>query len=401
VADVLILGDGEEERAWCAWFSRREDDRLAVIYPGPAAEAAAEVPVAGDLDEALASPGIELTVVGGPPTFRAEALRRAAAEGMAIICLHPPGEDSEAYYQVAMSRSETGAVVVPDLPLRLHPGLDRLRQALASGELGGFRNLRYEGPQLVPGEDLARATFARMVDVVRALLGEIEAVTASGDPAGTRPDVELVVQLRASGGRRAEIRAWSGPPEPSRLTLNGTLGSLSLEFDPWFHEPGRLVKRLSGPSDPEITALEPWDPRAEIVRVLRAASGRRAGEQEPSVSPSLADGTRATEVAEAVVRSLRKGRTIDLHYEAITEESSFKSFMTSTGCLILLSILVVLPIAMAGPALGLPWLRYLVYGITPLLVIFATLQILRFGIRREGPPATDDESSGKSASIEE
>ena len=41
------------------------------------------------------------------------------------------------------------------------------------------------------------------------------------------------------------------------------------------------------------------------------------------------------ELSEAVVRSLRRGRTIDLHYEAISEEASFKSIMTSTGCMIL------------------------------------------------------------------
>ena len=40
-----------------------------------------------------------------------------------------------------------------------------------------------------------------MVDVVRALLGEIEALTASGDPPGEHPDIELVVQLRGGQGR--------------------------------------------------------------------------------------------------------------------------------------------------------------------------------------------------------
>ena len=59
-----------------------------------------DVQVTSDLDLALATAGIDLVIVGGPLGFRAEALRRAAAEGLPIICLHPPGEDSEAYYQV-------------------------------------------------------------------------------------------------------------------------------------------------------------------------------------------------------------------------------------------------------------------------------------------------------------
>ena len=49
------------------------------------------------------------------------------------------------------------------------------------------------------------------------------------------------------------------------------------------------------------------------------------------------------ELSEAVVRSLRRGRTIDLHYEAISEEASFKSIMTSTGCVLLLGVLLSSP----------------------------------------------------------
>ena len=75
-------------------------------------------------------------IVGGPIESRGESLRRAAAEGLAIICLHPPGRDSEPYYQVALSREETGASIVPDLPLRLHPGVTALRQALIERRTG-------------------------------------------------------------------------------------------------------------------------------------------------------------------------------------------------------------------------------------------------------------------------
>ena len=42
--------------------------------------------------------------------------------------------------------------------------------------------------------------------------------------------------------------------------------------------------------------------------LLQAIDGR-------AVHPDLSDGTRPMEVTEAVVRSLRRGRTIDLHYE--------------------------------------------------------------------------------------
>jgi myo-inositol 2-dehydrogenase/D-chiro-inositol 1-dehydrogenase len=385
---VLILGDGAEEGEWQHWFSARPEHHLEAVCPGPLPYQIDGVRIAADLDEALSLPGIELVVVGGPFDFRTEALRRAAAEGLAIICLHPPGSDSEAYYQVSLSRSETGAVVVPDLPLRLHPGVAILQNAIATSQLGTFRGTRHEyefDPSSLNAHgsrDLVGA-FARLVDVVRALLGEIESVTANGDPPGTSPELELVVQLRAAQGRRAEVRALVGTASRGRIVVTGSTRSMSLEYDPSFNEPARLICRPGLAAAEDVTDFAPWDPRAAIVQALIDSTAQRDGARERVPSPSLLDGTRAMELAEAVVRSLRRERTVDLNYESISEEASFKSFMTSTGCMLLLIALLLLPVALAGPALGLNSTIYLAYLIPPLLVIFVISQLLRFGIRRK------------------
>jgi myo-inositol 2-dehydrogenase/D-chiro-inositol 1-dehydrogenase len=86
-----------------------------------------------------------------------------------------------------------------------------------------------------------------------------------------------------------------------------------------------------------------------------------------------------------VARSLRRGRTIDLHYEAINEESMFKSVMTSTGCVLFVVALLLVPIALAGPPLGMAWTIYLAYAIPPVLVIYVLLQALRLAIRKPEP----------------
>ena len=200
-------------------------------FPGFSGTDLEVIPRANDLDDLLARPGLDVAIVGGPIELRGEYLRRCAAEGLAVICLHPPGADSEPYYQVALSRAETGAVIVPDLPLRLHPGVAKLRAALNNGELGDFRGIRLEADSADEGLDLVRVVFARLVDVIRALLGEIEALSATGDPPGDHPDLELIVQLRAAEKRRAELRIRSGHESMSLLTLTGTNGSLALEFD--------------------------------------------------------------------------------------------------------------------------------------------------------------------------
>jgi len=379
---MLIIGGGEDERAWADWAV--EQDGFDVVVVRPAAGLPSDAQGFSDLEEALAAPGVETAVVGGPVEDRPEALRRAAAEGLAIFSMHPPGPDSEAYYQVTMSRYETGAVVVPDLPLRLHPGVARLREAIAGRTLGEFRAIRHEAAVEAVGDDLVRVGFPRAVDVVRALLGELQSLTASGDAPGTNPKHELIVHLRAENGRRAEIRLSSEPAERSRLTFLGALGSLTLEYDPRFEAPARLVRRSSTSDGEQATDLGFWDARAalfDVLQMTRALPPESDSRLAPA--PSLHDGTRSMELTEAVVRSLRRGRTIDLHYERISEAASFKSIMTSTGCMILLAALAVLPLALAGPALGFNWTIYIAYLILPILILFVAVQLLRFGIKPE------------------
>lgn len=376
--NFLILGDGAEELGWARAIAAHAVHRLVAAYPG--FDEFSEVPEPADLDDALAVAGVEAVIVGGGLDFRTEALRRVAAAGIAAICLHPPGLDSEPYYMVALSREETGAVIVPGLSARLHPGVEAIREALSRQELGTFRILRHESHAGPEGVNLAQQAFPRAVDLIRAVIGEVEALTATGDPPGECPTQELVVHLRGPQSRRAEVRITTGPPGPSLLVAQGTTGSLALEYDPTFPRPARLTHTATdGRETANVLAL--WDPHAALLDVLTsAASGRE-------VHPNLLDGTRACELGEAVARSLRRGRTVETHYEEISEAGSFKSVMTSFGCVLLLGILVVLPAALIGPALGMPWTIYLAYLIPPVLVIFIVSQSLRWGIRTpQNPP---------------
>lgn len=382
--NFLILGAGPEEHAWANAIAQHAEHQLWAAFPGFAE--LEDVPRPLDLDDALAMAGVEAVLVGGDREVRIEWLRRVAAAGLPAICLHPPGDDSEAYYQVALSRTETGAVLVPDLPARLHPGAVALRRALENRELGVFREIRHESTAGPGDGDLTRQVFSRAVDLVRSLLGEVGAVTATGDPPGQRPDQRLVVQLRGPEARRAEVRIVAGPSEPSRVTVSGDQGSLTLEYHPTLTGQARLTHRTPG-SEAVVTECAPWDPHAAILDVLAGSL------QGQDARPNLLDGTRAMELAEATARSLRRGRTVDLHYDEISEANNFKSVMTSTGCMLLLGILVALPAALAGPALGWNWTLYLAYAIPPLLVLFMLMQSLRFAVRQSQPPATQTEDA--------
>ena len=64
--------------------------------------------------------------------------------------------------------------------------------------------------------------------------------------------------------------------------------------------------------------------------------------------------------------------------------------MTSVGCVLLLLVLVALPVALIGPALGIGWTLYIAYAIPPALIFFILLQSLRFAARE--PVEKDDGS---------
>lgn len=373
--NILILGEGPAEEAWAHALVDHPEHRLWAACPG--LKAFPNLPGGHDLDDALATAGVEAVIVGGDPEFRAEGLRRAAAAGLPVICLHPPGPNADPYYQIALSRQETGAVVVPDLPARLHPGVAALVSALQTGGLGAYRELRYEFPVSSHTEDdLAGEHFPRVVDVVRRLVGEIEATTATGDPPGERPTLSLVVQLRGPEGRRAEVKLVAGSSDSARLVLTGTEGTIALEHDPSFLGASQLVsKRHGGPI--ENREVEAWNPHTAILEVLT-----RAVKSIDTPHPNLLDGTRAMEVAEATARSLRRGRTVDMFYEEMSEAGNFKSVMTGVGCGMLVGALGLYCVALAGWAFGYRWSVYLAWAIPPLLFLFLILQLFRFAIRK-------------------
>ena len=223
--NVLILGDGALERAWASWFLAHPEHPLKALYPGFTGVDIAEARVAVDLDEALATAGIELVVVGGSLPFRGEALRRSAAEGLAIICIHPPGNRLRGVLSGCTQPGGNGRgrrarhpAAPPSRSCTAATG-HRARRArfLSSCPPRVRMPTRTKTTAILPATD-----FPRMVDVVRALLGEIEATTASGDPPGDHPDIELVVQLRGARGRKG-ARSASGPDRRNRLAWVSTV----------------------------------------------------------------------------------------------------------------------------------------------------------------------------------
>jgi len=379
---VVVLGDDPRIREFVDRLIQTGNHEIVNTCPPLPG-----MPGTDDIEAAFSTKTADSALVGGSPELRGEWLRRAAGQGWTCLCLHPPGFNTDPYYQVALSNHEFRAVIVPDIPWRFHPAVTEIRRSTApEGDAGPIESVEIELAVPASGVSLVLEPFSRWVDVVRVMIGEIENIAAMGMPSGTEPTDRLTVQLRAASERRAEMRVRAEPGE-ARVSLSVTARNQVLQWrsDLAATSGGTLTIRprktdMDASSIPAVRTVElpEWNSLAVMIERFEQAALR----QSPAL-PGLNDGIRCMEVAEGAIRSLKRGRAIDLHYEEISEENNFKTIMTSIGCMMVIGIILGLPLILAGPALGLPLTLYLGYLIPIGLAAFAAVQLLRFAIRRE------------------
>src|SRR4029077_4312375 len=93
-----------------------------------------------------------------------------------------------------------------------------------------------------------------------------------------------------------------------------------------------------------------------------------AGEESYDENAWLA-ACRDQEAAEAVDRSLLRGRTIELFNESHSEEQSFKGVMAMGGCLLLVAALAVLFFVVLVESLQLPVHEFLIWRLWPVYLL--------------------------------
>jgi hypothetical protein len=343
----------------------------------------------------LHEPVAEGVIVGSDPVNpqRAEQLRRLAQAAMPMILVHPAC-DMLLGFELQMIQRDTKAAILPYLPGLHHPWIRAVSAwiADASGSpIGRVSQLVMERPVAVGSPLDFLRQFSCDALVLRVLMGRIDRVNAMAS--GPRqPDASpLDVQLANDD----LLARWTWRPDPA---------------------PGPALVSLVGSGGQALAHL-PSDPAAWTLTVNQKVQLFRPPPDPGSSLDQIADvaqsvvwwdhAVRALELTDALQTSRRRGRTIDLHQEEVTEEGTFKSLMAATGCgllcLILVTTMLLAVIESASPYLGqysawrrLPW-RVLLGG----LVIFLGLQLLRLVFPRppgkDRPPSVPEGPRGGSA----
>jgi predicted dehydrogenase len=300
------------ELAWCCDADPEARDRWAGAFPNAR--------FSGDLDELLADKELDAVVIAtGVPSHAPLALRVLAA-GKHCFVEKPLAQSSEEAAGVVDAAQDGGRTLMVGHLLEYHPGVHKLKELLAAGELGTLHYMysrRLNLGKIRGDENALWSLGAHDVSVFLHLLDgeEPDEVLAHGE-SFVRDGVEDVVfcSLRFASGRVAHMHlSWLDPHKERLFALVGskrmaTFDDMALErkltiydkgFEPDFRNYGEYITRSGDVISPQISNEEPL--RIECRHFIDCITGGA----EPLSGPE--SGLRVVRVLEALQRSLEAG----------------------------------------------------------------------------------------------
>lgn len=313
-------------------------------------------------EDALAA-GVDAVVVGrnSDEASRLDRLRLLLQERVPTIFVHPQSASALAYYELDMHRQATNSPLVPYEPTRHQPALELLRT------LGRLEEVVIEHRAGLRSRREVLDRFVRDVGAVRRFTGPCERVSAVGMLPETTTDGRLRVQLTTESGT---FISWS-------------IGSTGHQDEAEWRavgDGGSAVIRPAGTEWP-IELTHNGETKLQTFsagQTLQAAAAAVVVGLTDPLHTMWREAIADLELVEAVERSVRKGRTVELYHEEASEESTFKGLMAAGGCLLLL-----LAIGLAITAATFGRFRLVIANVWPyalllVLAVFLGLQLLQF-----------------------
>ena len=269
-----------------------------------------------DFDELLGDSDLDAVVIATHVPSHPVLAQRAFEAGKHVFVEKPLAQSVAEAEDVVAAARDAGRVLMVGHLLEYHPGVERLKEIAAGGELGDLHYIysnRLNLGKLRADENALWSLGAHDVSVVLRLVGEepVEA-TAMGE-SYMRPGVEDVVfcYLRFPSGIAAHLHlSWLDPHKERRLTVVGskrmaTFDDMATErkltvydkgFDQDFSSFGEYIQRSGDIWSPRVSNEEP-------LRIECRHFVERVRDGEPPRSGPVS-GLRVVRVLEALQRSL-------------------------------------------------------------------------------------------------
>ena len=325
---------------------------------------------------------IDAVLVGGNDPSILEGTKQLATAGIPILFCPQADQGSTFVYELSLIRDDNQVSLFPLFWHRFDAAVDELKQALNDGQIGKVQFLQLNRALSRPSTSTpvsqaeVDSELLHDADLLRWLIGDYNQVTALRT-AATNDGV--LMQSVVLAGRSLPEANWSiSPivgPDQWNLTVRGESGIAHLSRNAltrcWACEiNGHRVEGV------EIATAR------SVIKAFEATTARHANvesSQRGTVNREWGDLVKCFETVDATHRSVRRRRTIELHFEPMSERAIFKTQMTAIGCglliatffltLCFLGIASIVPL----PPRVLEVLRFLVFA--P-LAIFLIAQIL-------------------------
>ena len=277
------------ELAWLCDESIEARDRLASSFPGASAT--------GELEDLLNDPELDAVILATPvPTHAVLAIRVAEASKHCFV--EKPLATTAADGEAAVAAAErAGRILMVGHLLEYHPAVDRLKDLIDEGQLGGLYYVysnRLNLGKLRAEENALWSLGAHDVSVILRLIGEEPVECSAHGESYVRAPVQDVVFcfLRFPSGIVAHLHlSWLDPHKERRLTvvgarrmatfddmlLDGKLTVYDKGFDEDAHTWGEYITRSGESFSPQITNAEPLRIECEhFIECIRSGSTPRS-----------------------------------------------------------------------------------------------------------------------------
>src|SRR6478672_4048195 len=297
------------------WLCDEREDELERV--GPAHPAARRTTRVEDL---LADEGLDAVVLATPVPMHAEHAVAVLEAGKHCFVENPLAQAVAGAQRAVAAADAAGRVLMVDHLLEYHPGLERLKEIVDSGELGDIHYIygnRLNLGKLRTDENALWSLGAHDVSVVLRLAGEEPYAWSARGECYMQPDIEDVVFafLRFPSGLSAHLHlSWLDPHKERRFTVVGSkrmaaFDDMELERKLTVYDKG-FDEKAEGYGEYITRSGDVWHPRVPAAEPLKIAAGEFVSAIREGRAPRSdgASGLRVVRVLEELQEDLERTR---------------------------------------------------------------------------------------------
>jgi xylose dehydrogenase (NAD/NADP) len=270
----------------------------------------------GSYEELLADAEVDAVYVSLPNALHIEWSMAALEAGKHVFCEKPLSRDPGQVARAYAAARRRGLVFAEAFMYRHHPQTERLREIVASGELGELRTIISSHSFPMPVAEYARRLPPELdagslmdlgcyqLGIASLLAGPPLEVSGAQVLHEGSVDMRFAAVLTHPGGVLSHFDCAMDEPLRNHLEVVGTEASLRL-FDPWHCRVSSF--ELLGPEGARQVPFDPGDPyRLEFEAFAAAVSGERIEAFGEAEALAQARGLRA------LYESARRGTAVSV-----------------------------------------------------------------------------------------